>query len=296
MIQTSIILPSFKEPYLNKTIDSILENSVTSIEIIPVIDAYEPAEPVRTGTNITTVYHKENKGMRGSINSGLAVAQGKFVMKLDSHCIVAPGFDKVLSEDCKENWLMIPRRYSVNEEKWEVDKKRYARDYHYFTFPEESGWGKAIFIGEWTGMDKARKDPKFNIDSTMAFQGSAWFANRKYFMTHVGFLDDSPETYGSIAEDQLEIGLKYWLNGGEVKVDKNTWYAHLAKRGWHYQKRIFDRIHKRDAQYVKSSEWATKRWMNNEEPDMKEPFEYLINKFWPIPTWMPDWKQRWQQI
>jgi len=294
MINLSIILPAFHEPYLNRTIDSILENAVTNIEIIPVIDAYEPEEPVRTGTNITTVYHKENRGMRGSINSGLSVAQGKFIMKLDSHCIVASGFDKVLTEDCEENWLMIPRRYSLNESKWEVDKDRYARDYHYFTFPEESGWGKAIFIGEWSGMDKARRD--IEIDDTMAFQGSCWFANRKYFMTHVGFLDDSPETYGSIAEDQLEIGLKYWLNGGEVKVDKRTWYAHLSKRGHHYQSRRFSRLHKRDEQYVKSSEWATKHWMNNQEEDMKEPFEYIINKFMPIPTWDKDWKKLWKKM
>ena len=282
MVKVSIIIPVFKEPYLNKTIDSLLENCVEDVEIIPVFDGMMPEEPLPKDSRIKPVYLEENRGMRGAINAGLIAATGEFIAKIDAHCIVAYGFDKELVESCKENWLMIPRRYSLKEEGWCIDGTRYARDYHYFSFPEPSGHGRAIFIGEWHARDKERKD--VIIDDTLAFQGSFWFANRKYFMSHVGFLDDRERTYGSIAEDQLEIGLKYWLNGGEPKVHKGTWYAHLSKRGHHYHNKVFSRLHKKDQQYIDGSEWATSHWMNNEEPGMQETFQWLIKKFEP-PTW-----------
>ena len=112
MKNLSLILPAYREPYLNKTIDSILENAVTDIEIIVVLDAWEPEEPLLDDPRVRRVLHSKNKGMRGSINTGLELAKGKYVMKLDSHCAVGKGFDKILTEECKKNWLLIPRRYA----------------------------------------------------------------------------------------------------------------------------------------------------------------------------------------
>jgi len=37
--------------------------------------------------------------------------------------------------------------------------------------------------------------------------------------------------------------------------------------------------------------WYTRHWMNDEEPNMNHTFEWLIEKFWPIPTWPDDWKE-----
>jgi hypothetical protein len=37
--------------------------------------------------------------------------------------------------------------------------------------------------------------------------------------------------------------------------------------------------------------WSAEHWMNNREPGMIHTLEWLIEKFWPVPTWPEDWKE-----
>lgn len=284
----SVIIPTYKDPYLQKTIDSLIANAKGKIEIIPVLDGYSPPEPLKPNPKVKVVTLPVNSGMRAAINAGLAKAHGKFIMKCDAHCIFAPGFDKILSKNCKENWLLIPRRYSLDEVNWKKDDNGHVFDYHYFAFPQESSYGCGLFVVPW--IKKDRENNNKEIDNTMSFQGSCWFANRKYFMQHVGLLDDRTETYGTFAGDQQEIGLKYWLGGGEVKIIKTTWYAHLSKRNHHYNSGLYDRSYKKSAGTVAGHTWTAKHWMGNAEPNMIHPFSWLIEKFWPVPGWPEDRK------
>jgi len=294
MLSLSILIPAFKEPYLNKTLDSLLASVVGDVEILPVFDGRLPDEPVRTDPRIKPIFLKNHVGMRGCINAGLKAAQGEYVMKVDAHCVFAPGFDKVLTEDCKENWLMIPRRYVLMEKNWDRDMTRSPIDYHQVTFPGtfERQYGTTFHVLRWYREGREA----YEIDDTMVFQGSFWLANKKYFMDRVGFLDDRQETYGSFIQEQQEISFKYWLRDGEVKVDKKTWYCHLSKRTFHYKTGFFSRRHKKDTEYISGNNWGTKHWMNNEEPNMTHPFSWLINKFAPIPTWPENWEDKWHTL
>lgn len=282
-MKLSIVVPSYRDPFLYKTLISLLENS-SDTEIIPVLDGY--SEELPRDPRIKPVVLETNKGMRGAMNAGFAVATGDFVMKSDSHCIFAPDFDRVLTESCQENWLMIPRRYSLEDTKWERDDTRPVRDYHFYHFPEPDGRG--LFVLPWGRKDRE----EYDIDDTMAFQGSCWLANRKYFMEHVGVLDDRLETYGTFCGDQAEMGLKYWLNGGEIKVNKKTWYAHLKKTKRHYTNKIYGKSYKTNKLSNGQWMWVAKHWMNDLEPGMEHKFEWLIEKFWPIPTWSEDWRTK----
>lgn len=278
----SVLVPSYKDPLLRKTVESILENSGPNTEVIPILDGYLTND-LPTDPRVKVISLEENKGMRGAINAGLFNATGDFIMKSDSHCHFAPNFDKVLMESCQENWLMIPRRYSLDEVRFDRNLDRPVTDYHYFGFPKENVYGFDLCVVPCHHHTKSRAS--ILIDDTMAFQGSCWFANRKYFMDHVGFLDDSPATYGTFAGDQAEIGLKYWLNGGEIKVNKNTWYAHLQKTKRHYAEGIYTRGYKMNRSIARQRTYATKHWMNNEEPGMQHTFSWLIEKFSPLPGW-----------
>lgn len=294
----SIIIPVYKEPFLDKTIDSLLNSCVGDVEILVVFDGSEglglsdqdqshQVVPVKKDPRVKTIVI-ERVGMRGAINTGLANATGDHIMKCDAHCLFAKGFDKVLIDSCDENWLIVPRRYSLDEISWERNEKNPIVDYHFLNFPIKTHYGYAMSPHGYRLPDSS--------DDTMSFQGSCWLANREYFMKQVGFLDDRIETYGGFAGDQLEMGLKYWLNGGAIKVNKKTWYAHLSKRGHHYVKGLFSRTYKKDKQSVKSYNWAAKHWINNEEPDMIHPFSWLIEKFSPIPTWTDDWQDKWNKL
>lgn len=247
----SIIVPAYKEPYLSKTIKSLTDNAKGEIEIITIVD---------------------NKSMRDAINEGLKKATGKYLMKVDAHCAFAEGYDEVLKRDCKENWLMIPRRYPLNAEKWDKTMERNLKDYHYISYPIK----EAFFPVHWKKTDDKK------IDDTMTFQGSCYFAHREYFMKHVGYLD--AEKYGTFGGEQIEVGLKYWLGGGEVKVNKNTWYAHLFKNRKYYNGKPDVWRHKKALLGKANYKWMTKHWMNNEEPNMIHKFDWLIKKFCP-PGW-----------
>jgi hypothetical protein len=220
-------------------------------------------------------------------------------MKADAHCLFAEGYDVALTESCAEDWLMIPRRYSLNdcEGAWERDDRRRVRDYHFLTFPTwcRYGWfmGPIESVG-WDIRGVPRDRPA--IDDTMTFQGSCWLAHRGYFTRHIGPMDDRPETYGDFAGDQLELGLKYWLGGGAVKVNRQTWYAHLQKRSRHYASRQFTRNFKARPGIKNNYTWTTQHWLNDEEPGMLHPFAWLIEKFWPVPTWTENWQAEWQRI
>ena len=271
----SILIPSFDEPYLQATIDSLKTNAVGEIEIIPVLDRVP-----------------FNFGMRYCINKGLAQAKGEYIMKVDAHCSFAPGFDKVLIDSCQENWLMIPRRYSLDEVNWTKNETRPIRDYHFLSYPfgHESNYTVGIFSWDWLARGKARSDPKYNIDDTMTFQGSCWLANRKYFMQHVGLLNGRKKFYGKFAAEQLEIGLKYWLNDGEVKVNKNTWYAHLHKGERYGRMYWMSRTENRE-----SYKYAYKHWIIDNNDFIISLFE-KFNQDLMMPGWPKDFKEKlWKQ-
>lgn len=294
-MKLSVVIPSYKDPFIHKTIDSLLNNSElgNDLEVIPVIDGDWLDTPIRDDSRVKPIYLEKNLGMRGAINEGLKVARGKFIMKVDSHCCFAPGLDAVLVRDCKkENWLLIPRRYSLKEEIFDRDRGRPLRDFHALHFPLKEEFGYTMSVQDWYKEgDKSRA-----LEDTMIMQGSCWFANREYFMRHVGLLDDRPETYGTFAMEHVEIGLKYWLGGGEIKVDKNTWYAHLGKKKKHYDSGKYDREYKIDPVTLKANVWASRHWIRNEEPGMIHDFKWFIKKFMPVPSWPDNWEFLLSQI
>jgi hypothetical protein len=137
---------------------------------------------------------------------------------------------------------------------------------------------------EWGEKDKDEELKKVLIDDLMSFQGSCWFTTKKHF-DHIGGLDE--ENYGSFGKEPQEIALKTWLSGGRVVINKKTWYAHLHKgkkygRGYPLGKSDFGKA------TVYLNKWLTDSAWDDRQT---RPFEWLIEKFWPVPTWPNDWKQ-----
>ena len=287
----SIVLPAYAEPFLNNTIRSILDNTSDTTEIVPVIDGYEP-ESLIEDERVRPVIFKHNRGMRKAINVGVLASRGKYVMKMDSHCAVCGGFDKIV-EDMQKNWLMVPRRKSLNEETWGVDKRRIVRDYHYFNFPQKLYYGYYMGPASYRG---PKDHKKILIDDTMTFQGSCWLADREYFLENILPLDDREEAYGNFYHEHGEIGLKYWLKGGAVKINKKYWYAHLSKRKHHYKAGLFARRYKKNKHSPHAHAYLIKHWLDNEEQGLKHEFSWLVEKFWPLSGWPEDWQEKWEAM
>ena len=296
-MKLSILIPSKNCSYSMKTVQDVLDKAVGDIEVIVNVDDEWPDEIIKD-ERVKYLHPEKPIGMRGGINAGLRIAKGDYIMKTDDHCLFAKGFDKTLAEDMQKNWLVIPRRYPLHADEWRRDERMPIKDYHYLAFPRiGSKYGLGLFPQEWKQRTYERmNDPKYEIDDTMTFQGSCWFANRKYFMERVGLLDDSADAYSTFSGEPLEIGLKYWLGGGEIKVNKKTWYAHLFKNRGYYAGRQKDKDYKLELKNIAGHTWACRHWMNDEEPKMIHKFEWLVEKFWPIPTWEPDWREKWKKL
>jgi GT2 family glycosyltransferase len=216
----SVVIPSYKDPLLHKTIDSLIENAEGEIEIIPVLDGYWPETPIKTDKRVKVVHLGGNRGMRGAINAGVRVANGEFIMRTDEHCMFAKGFDRILTQDCGDKQIMTPRRYYLDPVRWAVMDLPPV-DYEKLkvrTFEN----GKSKFEGvNWRSKTKERAD--ILIDETMAMQGSCWIMRRSWWDT-IGELET--EGYGPHYQDSHEMVFKTWERGGKLLVNKNTWFAH----------------------------------------------------------------------
>jgi glycosyltransferase involved in cell wall biosynthesis len=285
-MKLSVIIPAYKEPFLQRTIDSILENSKldSEIEVLPILDGPWLTEPLKRDHRVKVIQLESNLGMRAAINTGITESTGEYLLKIDAHCAFGKGFDRILVEDCKDNWLMIPRRYSLEEIEWTLHPDRSTVDYHYLHYPSTENH-YMMTPHYW------RRSNDIMIDDTMTYQGSCWVVNKQYFMENIGLMDDNIHTYGPFISEMLEVGLKYWLGGGEVKVNKKTWYAHLFKMTRHYATGEFAK----KKNYSRCFQWAARHWINNEEPGMIHPLSWLIEKFWPVPTW-PQNRENWHIV
>lgn len=231
METVSVIIPSRCERFLDQTIFDIQKKFRGPYEIIVTLDG-EWAEPVKGARYI---YNEEAKGMRTAINQAVAIAQGKYIMKLDAHCMVDEGIDKKLKAVHQETWVQAPRRKRFDHQKWELTDQDSPDVDYMFVGPGYKGHKD----------NEKNRDPELKkklIDDTQVFQGSCYFMARDYFK-HLGLLDDV--NFGKMGSEGLEVALKCRHDGGRVVVNKTTWYAH-AHIGAHYAGGIKEREKSRE--------------------------------------------------
>ena len=119
MKDLSVIIPARNEYFLRKTIENILENIEADTEIIAICDGYWPDPPIYDHSKVIIVHHTESIGQRAATNEGARISQAEFIMKADAHCAFGKGFDRILINDCKYNWTMIPMMWNLHAFDWE---------------------------------------------------------------------------------------------------------------------------------------------------------------------------------
>jgi len=288
----SVIIPSRSDQYLQKTVDDLLTKAAGEIEVIVVLDGYWPNPILKDDKRVKIVHHgliHDNRGMRASINAGMAIAKGDYVMKVDEHTLWDEGFDEKLKADCQEHDVVVPRRYRLDPEKWEIiEDGRPPIDYMYLTNPFMRPGDKTNGLRgrEWKERYVANKDVLY--DESMSTQGSAYFMKKSHWDEVIKEMDDT--NYGPFTSEAQEIGLKTQLSGGRLMTNKKTFYAHWwkGKAGKNYR---FT-----NAQYDKHQELTElgrihtiKYWLSTQE--YKHDFNWLMEKFWPVPTWPENYQE-----
>jgi glycosyltransferase involved in cell wall biosynthesis len=266
----TVVIPARNEPYLKKTIEGLLSQSSGSIEVIINLDGYwPPAGDIIDDPRVIYIHRGEAKGMRGGINSCVAIARGEYIMKTDAHCDYQKGWDEELKKSCKEHYVVVPRRYPLDPDKWEIEERtddKYPIDYEYIDPSDLHGviW-------------KERREERINlpIDEIISAQGSCWFTTKEHFEFMDG-LDE--EAYGTFFLEFQEISFKTWLSGGKVVVNKNTSYKHWHKtdgRGYNLDKGEREKAQEFMQRWIDGTAWSKQTL----------PFSSMIDRFMPMPGW-----------
>jgi glycosyltransferase involved in cell wall biosynthesis len=205
----SVIIPAYKEKYLNRTIRSLLWNKAGEIEIIVVLDGAD--QEVLDNHRVHVIKLPERRGLRNAINLGVKMARGEYILKTDAHCKFGKHYDLHLKPEHGE--VMIPRRFDLDCANW----KEYGTpsDFHKLVIHPK--------YKKFHGQVVRRSGPA--IMETLSFQGSCWVMKKSWFET-IGELDEI--TFGTFDYEPVEISFKTWQNGGKLLVNKNIWYAHPA--------------------------------------------------------------------
>ena len=279
MPNLSIIIPSRNEQFLAKTVDDIFAKAKGELEVIVVLD--EKDQPLTPRDRLRVIKKEGLPGLRSAIMQGIKASQGKYIMKVDAHCMFGESFDTIITSECEDHWVVIPRRYSLEAKDWSIRTWRPTIDYEYFQFPYTEELRATRVGGKWHERQKERVD--ILIDDDMAFQGSCWVTTKTHLASIDGFEYDS--TGSEFVLESEELSNKTWLSGGRCIVNKNTWYAHLHKgneygRGYFLNKKPMER------QRIFHKDF----WMHDRWPKHTRKMEWLIDKFMPIPGWPLDWK------
>lgn len=289
----SVIIPSRSDQYLQKTVDDLLNKAEGQIEVIVVLDGIWSL--LRDDPRVIVLHHGEqhdNIGMRGSINAGMRIAKGDYVMKIDEQCMVDQGFDVKLAANCRNNWVVIPRRKRLEPESWTlIEDGRPDIDYMCVDYPYQRPYDKTCGLhgAEWKRPDHA----DIMIDDTPTMQGSCYFMKKSYWEElFPNGLDDV--NYGTFTQEAQEISMKVWLSGGEVKVNKDTWYAHWHKgkhgKGYGFSN---EQYKKHLAGTERGRLYAIQYWLNTK--DYTHDFAWFINEKFPdMPGW-DNWVERVRQ-
>ena len=104
MARISVIVPIYQvENYLNKCVESIVNQTYADLEIILVDDGSPDGCPQlcddwAAKDSRIHVVHKENGGLSDARNAGLAIATGEYISFIDSDDWIEPDFIQVLHD------------------------------------------------------------------------------------------------------------------------------------------------------------------------------------------------------
>lgn len=288
MAKVSIIIPSRNEVHtipdgrtvLQRMIQDIYEKATGDFEVIVGFDG-EPFQDLGDYPNLTTICMTEPIGLKRMLNKLAKEAKGKYLFKLDSHCMVGKGFDEILQADMEHNWVVTPRFYVLDAKRWQWQDERFY-DYFYLSCPLTDPKGLRFKAGgHWP--ERTQERLHILIDETPQMHGSGWFVERDFFLNEIGgFPEDDP--FGH-AQEPPYLGLKMWLGLGKLMVNKKTWYAHMHQngnqRGYSMSNKHVEQTYNEIANY----------WLQNKWEGKKANFKYFVKKFMPMPTWPENWEE-----
>ena len=258
--------------------------------------------------DVNVIYVPEAIGQRAMTNLCAKIAKGKYLMKVDAHCSFDEGFDVKMLEGFKktgDNVVMVP----VMRNLWAFDWKCYKCGWKKYQGPTpkvcpDCGETKKIrrkiiwkgkerpqstsycfdsephfqYFKEWAKTETYKEQLKTGFTESMSIQGSCFMvAKDKYWELNL-----SDESFGSWGSQGIEVACKFWLSGGGVLINHNTWYAHMFRT----QGGDFSFPYPQSGKKVQNAKKKAKDLFFNSKWDKQiYPLSWLVEKFWPVKGW-----------
>ena len=280
MSKVSIIIPARNELFLPQTVADLLAKG-GDIEVIAMLDGYWPDPPLADDKRLVVVHRGKALGMRAAINAAAEIATGEYLMKVDAHCMFGEGYDAILQADCEDNWIVLPRRFSLDAEAWQPRKEPIDAMYYFYPYihPDELG----LHGRPWMARGRERKE--ILLDEDLTFQGSCWFMHRDHWQ-RIGPMQE--EGYETFMGEPQEIGFKTQLGPwrGKIMRNKKTWYAHLHK-GKQYGRMYYMSKSER----TRGNSYSFDYWWRNRWAERVIDIEDLLDRWMPLPGWPDNWRE-----
>ncbi|MEA3272817.1 MAG: glycosyltransferase family 2 protein [Patescibacteria group bacterium] len=304
----SVLIPARNEEFLAKTVENILENTEETTEVIAVLDGEWANPGLPDNERLTVVYVPKSIGQRGATKLACRLSKSKYIIKCDAHVTFGRGLDKSMLEAFKkagDNSVIIP----VMRNLWAFDWKCHDCGWKKYQGPKpekcENCGGvnikrKTVWIAkkspqsvsycydsephfqyfkEYAKRPEYKKDlEETGLTKTMSIQGSFFMMTReKYWELDI----DDDKGFGSWGSMGICVASKFWLSGGQVLVNHDTYYSHLFRT-----QKDFGFPYPQSGRAVQNAKkMARDLFFNNKWHLQTKPLSWLLDKFKPINGW-----------
>lgn len=293
----SILIPARNEMFLSRTVQDILEHSEADTDIIVVLDGAPADPPLLSDPRVHVVELQESIGQRAATNLAARLSEARYVMKLDAHCALGQGFDRILLEDIAghDDWTIAATMRVLHAFDW-VCTQCGTRRYQGPSGDCEACGGETEMGMVWrvkpnqetTAMyfDRELRNhhwPEYkchqqgDLVETMSVGGACWMLTRDRYWA----LDICDEDHGSWGQQGIEVACKTWLSSGRLICDRRTWFAHLFRTGGDFG---FP-YPLTNAEVEQAREYSHNLWLTDSWPQAVRPLSWLIERFAPVPGW-----------
>lgn len=203
-MQVSIIIPIYKaEKYLQRCLESVLQQTYKDIEIILVDDGSPDSCPLicdnyKEKHSRIKVIHSENYGQSVARNKGMELASGKYISFVDADdVLVEDAIERLIAIAEKGSYEIVSGNYFRIDEKIKISSKSYStgeinkygckdhrKRYNLYKTSSSFGyaWGK-LYRTSFINEHKLRFDPakKVFMEDSL-FNLKAFSFNPKYYV------------------------------------------------------------------------------------------------------------------
>lgn len=320
MYDLSILIPARNEEWIANTVAGIIKNKRGKTEVLIGLDGEWSQYPIMSHPDVRIVYVAQSLGQRAMTNLLARMSTAKYLAKCDAHVEFSEGFDVELLKTFAElgdNITVAPMMKNL----WAFDWKCGKCGSRWYQGPEPTrcmknkgkqgdglvpneqcdatdGFNKKLvwlpnpnrptstaylfdMDMHFQYFNEYKSQQSGDLVESMSLQGSFFMATAENYWKK----ELCDESWGSWGQQGSEVATKTWLSGGRVIINTRCWYAHLFRTqpGFSFPYPQNGRSQQR------ARDICNDLFKNNKWPQQIYPLSWLVEKFWPVPRWTPEY-------